>query len=152
MKNPKNKTEKNIPSVEEPMAIYMPQFHSKSKVIQLINQDISSKQLFNQVLEASGKTIQYLAKFIFEMTPKTFIKYKNTEVKLPSRVAELAIELNAMYQLGHEVFGDKEAFNEWLEEPHSFFYGKPPAQFLNTSAGIGLIVEELKRIEFGATA
>ena len=97
-------------------------------------------------------SIKTLAENIFEITPKTFIKYKNNSTKIPSRIAELAIELNTLYVQGSAVFGNSMIFNEWLEKENIFFNNKKPAAFLNTSTGIHLIYEELKRIEFGATA
>ena len=100
----------------------------------------------------TGLTIKTLAENIFEITPKTFIKYKNNTTKLPSRIAELAIELSTLYELGSAIFGSVTLFNDWLEKDNIFFNSKKPASFLNTSTGIHLIYEELKRIEFGATA
>ncbi len=146
-------TPKSIASyAEEPNSLYMSLPQNKSLVLSLLEGDISSKELLSQLLQITGLTIQNLAKSIFEITPKTFIKYKNNDVKLPSRIAELAIELNALYELGNEIFGNNAQFNLWLEAPNVFFGEKRPKNYLNTSSGISLIYEELKRIEFGATA
>ena len=112
----------------------------------------NSRQLFNMISDKTGLTIKSLAENIFEITPKTFIKYKNNESKIPSRIAELAIELNTLYDLGNDVFGNADTFNLWLEKPNPFFDFKKPESFLNTSTGIHYIYEELNRIEFGATA
>ena len=50
------------------------------------------------------------------------------------------------------IFGNSTVFNQWLDKENPFFNNNKPAQYLNTSTGIHLIYEELKRIEFGATA
>jgi hypothetical protein len=71
----------------------------------------NSKELFIKVLDTTGLTIKVLAENIFEITPKTFIKYKNNETKIPSRIAELAIELSTLYELGIFVFGNASVFN-----------------------------------------
>ena len=68
------------------------------------------------------------------------------------RKKEIAIEIDALYQLGNELFGSNKAFNAWLEKENKFFDNKPPIAFLNTSSGINLMYEELKAIEFGTTA
>ena len=142
--------EDNQNSVEEPMAIYISDSFLKSNVLDNLAQN--SKELFTKVISISGLTIKTLAENIFEITPKTFIKYKNNQTKIPSRIAELAIELSTLFELGNEIFGGSSAFNGWLEKENVFFNYKKPVIFLNTSTGIHLIFEELKRIEFGATA
>ncbi len=136
--------------VSEPMELYLPSTFEKNSVLDNLAQN--SKDLFTKVIVNTGLTIKTLAENIFEITPKTFIKYKNNTIKLPSRIAELAIELSTLYELGSAVFGTVSIFNDWLEKDNVFFNSKKPATFLNTSTGIHLIYEELKRIEFGATA
>ena len=142
--------EEELLTVNESMSIYFNNSFSKSSVLD--NLAKNSKELFSQVLFNTGLTIKTLAENIFEITPKTLIKYKNNTTKLPSRIAELAIELSTLYELGSMVFGSVAFFNSWLEKDNIFFNSKKPANFLNTSTGIHLIYEELKRIEFGATA
>ena len=144
-------TQKETPhTIEEPMTMYISGSFLKSNVLDNLAQN--SKELFTKVIAISGLTIKTLAENIFEITPKTFIKYKNNQTKIPSRIAELAIELNTLFELGNGVFGSSNAFNGWLEKENIFFNNKKPSLFLNTSTGIHLIHEELKRIEFGATA
>lgn len=144
------KIEEDFLQVSEPMAIYFNDSFNKNSVLD--NLAKNSKELFSQVLFNTGLTIKTLAENIFEITPKTLIKYKNNTTKLPSRIAELAIELTALYELGSMVFGSSVVFNGWLDKENIFFNSKKPNNFLNTSTGIRLIYEELKRIEFGATA
>ncbi len=142
--------EQAIFAVNEPMSLYLPSSFVKNNVLDNITQN--SRELFNKIIDKTGLTIKTLAENIFEITPKTFIKYKNNDTKIPSRITEIAIELNTLYELGNELFGSSEVFNAWLEKENPFFDNKKPAQFLNTSTGIHYIYEELKRIEFGTTA
>ena len=136
--------------VSEPIALYLSSNFSSNSIINNLTKN--SIELFSNLLKNSGLTIKILAENIFEITPKTFIKYKNTSSKSPSRIAELALELNNLYQTGNDVFRNKDNFNLWLNKDNMFFNNQKPALFLNTSTGIRLIFEELKRIEFGATA
>lgn len=136
--------------INEPLAVYLPANFIKSNVIDHITQN--SKDLFLKILDKTGLTIKTLAENIFEITPKTFIKYKNNNIKIPSRIAELAIELDTLYNLGIELFGSSDSFNLWLEKDNIFFKNRKPLSFLNTSTGIHLVYEELNRIAFGATA
>ena len=134
----------NLNLVNEPAALYFSSFNAigydKNNVLE--NLAINSTLLFNKILSVSGLTIKTLAENIFEITPKTLIKYKNNTTKIPSRIAELAIELNTLYLQGNVVFGSSMVFNEWLEKENSFFNNKKPSNFLNTSTGIHLIFEE----------
>ena len=142
--------EANFQTVNEPMATYLPASFIKNNVLENIAQN--SKELFLKVVDKTGLTIKTLAENIFEITPKTFIKYKNNDTKIPSRITELAIELSTLYDLGIELFGSAAVFNAWLDKENIFFNHKKPAQFLNTSTGIHYVYEELKRLEFGTTA
>ena len=143
--------EDKIHIVAEPsMSLYLPKSFLKNSVLDNLSQN--SIDLFTSLIANSGLTIKTLAESIFEITPKTFIKYKNTSSKIPSRIAELAIELNTLYTLGNDIFGNKQNFNSWLNKENVFINNQKPAYILNTSTGIQLIFEELKRIEFGATA
>lgn len=136
--------------VNEPLVAFMPESFLKNNVLDNLAQN--SKDLFLSVVNNTGLTIKSLAENIFEITPKTFIKYKNNESKIPSRITEIAIEINTLYKLGNEVFGSSDNFNGWLNKENQFFVNHKPSNFLNTSTGIHLIYEEIKRIEFGATA
>ncbi|WP_395045270.1 antitoxin Xre/MbcA/ParS toxin-binding domain-containing protein [Flavobacterium sp.] len=147
---PYQEREETMNIVSEPMAIYLPSSFVKNNVLENLAQN--SKELFSKVIAMTGLTIKTLSENIFEITPKTFIKYKNNDTKIPSRIAEIAIEISALYELGNIVFNNSTIFNEWLEKENVFFNNKKPSVFLNTSTGIHLIYEELKRIEFGATA
>lgn len=141
--------EEQISIVSEPMTLHYNSSFEKNSVLDNLAQN--SKDLFTKVIHNTGLTIKTLAENIFEIIPKTFIKYKNNSTKLPSRIAELAIELSALYSLGSFIFGGVSVFNKWLEKENSFFNSKKPSNFLNTSTGIHLMYEELKRVEFGAT-
>ena len=63
--------------VNEPMSLYIPNHFVKNNFFENITQ--SSKELFNKLIATSGLTIKVLAENILEITPKTFIKYKNNE-------------------------------------------------------------------------
>ena len=142
--------------VSEPLSVYLQSSFSIPagflKFDVFNNLTKNSRQLFNTIIDKSELTIKTLSENIFEITPKTFIKYKNNESKIPSRIAELAIELSTLYDLGNEVFGNATNFNQWLDKPNPFFSSNKPSLYLNTSTGIHYIYEALKRIEFGATA
>ena len=158
------KTGDKIPgnAVEEPITYYTP-VHQKTTtymhqipkekfdILELVNSTSTSKDLFNKLVRVSGLSIKYLADEIFEVTPKTFSRYKNEPRKIPALLAEQAIKIIELYDLGNELFGSNKEFNAWLSENHSLMRNKRPIEYLHTSTGIDMLFEELKRIEFGAT-
>lgn len=124
----------------------------KQRIVSSLSDSLSSKELFSTLLDITGLPIHFLADDVFEVTPKTFSRYKNEDRKVPALLSELAMKIIGLYKLGAELFGSKEAFNNWLMESSSTMNDIKPITYLNTSTGVDLLIEELKRIEFGATA
>jgi putative toxin-antitoxin system antitoxin component (TIGR02293 family) len=57
-----------------------------------------------------------------------------------------------LYKFGVDVFGDKNKLNTWLNIENVSLGGAKPKELLDTSFGIGLIKDELNRIEQGVLA
>ena len=57
-----------------------------------------------------------------------------------------------LFKKGNEIFGELEAFRRWIMKPAYGLGWEVPSELMETSGGIELIMEELYRIEFGATA
>ncbi len=66
--------------------------------------------------------------------------------------SEKIIELSMLYQYGVEVFGDKGNFDTWLHSQSIALGGRVPKDLLDTKFGVGLIRDELGRIEHGVLA
>ncbi len=152
-----------VNTVEESITYYKPVVQKKTRsmqqnsrekydILDLVHSTSTSKNLFNKLVSVSGLSIKYLANEIFEVTPKTFSRYKNEPRKIPALLAEQAIKIIELYDLGNELFGSNKEFNAWLAENHSLMSNNRPITYLSTSTGIDMLFEELKRIEFGATA
>lgn len=58
------------------------------------------------------------------------------------KVAEVFIE-------GEEALMSKEAFLEWLQQPHWYFKHKKPFDLLDTPIGADAVIEELGRTKYG---
>ncbi|WP_204743289.1 type II RES/Xre toxin-antitoxin system antitoxin [Pseudocnuella soli] len=66
--------------------------------------------------------------------------------------SERIVELAMLYQYGVEVFGDKENFNTWLNSRSVALGGSTPKALLDTKFGVGMVKDELGRIEHGILA
>lgn len=128
------------------------QMPTKNEILHRVQTISSSMDLFGKLPKVSGLSIKYLADEVFEITPKTFSRYKNEPRRIPALLKEQAIKIIDLYTLGNDLFGSNKAFNAWLSDTHVLMGNRRPIEYLNTSTGIDLLLEELKRIEFGATA
>jgi len=57
-----------------------------------------------------------------------------------------------LYNLGTGIFGDKQRFDSWLESDNIALGGNKPKTYLDSTFGIGLLKDELIRIEHGVLA
>lgn len=89
---------------------------------------------------------------ILNISSKTLDRYEKSKKKLNPVLSEHVLKLFALYEKGFGVFGNIDSFNSWLEKPSYGLLGNNPIDFLSTSSGIDLIMEELSRIEFGDLA
>jgi putative toxin-antitoxin system antitoxin component (TIGR02293 family) len=124
---------------------------SKQATLNKIRENKSHKV----VIEIQGFTKlpqKVLATHVFEVSEKTFMNYKKSNGTFSDHTAELIVKLKELYKKGELLFGDVNEFNNWLAEPAFGLGDLIPKNIMNTVTGIDLILEELVRIEFGATA
>ncbi|NVO19895.1 MAG: DUF2384 domain-containing protein [Bacteroidetes bacterium] len=86
---------------------------------------------------------------ISDRTMQRYTKEKRTFDPLQS---EKIVEIALFYNKGTEVFGSPEKFNSWLETDNLSLGKTKPKYFLDNSFGIGLLKDELTRIEYGVLA
>lgn len=122
---------------------------SHEEILKQIESGLSSSDLITNILNTTDLTMKFLAEEVFEMTPKTFAKYKNENSSLPKRFLELSIKLIGLYQIGIEVFGTTEQFNNWAQKPAIGLNFNIPKCYFSTVTGIDYITEELQRIMMG---
>jgi hypothetical protein len=108
-------------------------------------------EIFIGLSHNTGLSIKFLAEYVFEITPKTYTSYTKDR-KLPNHIVEKTIKLGELYIKGEELFGTVEKFNEWLKKESYGLNNQIPTNLLNTIIGIEFIMDELYKIEFGATA
>jgi putative toxin-antitoxin system antitoxin component (TIGR02293 family) len=125
---------------------------SKIGIIQQLELKNEAAKVIDDLIKITGMTLNALASYVYEMTPKTLSSYRQKGKILPTRSLEVSIKLQDLYTKGTELFGDKINFNDWLEKESYGLGQRRPINLLNTGSGIDLVYEELLRIEFGATA
>ncbi len=86
---------------------------------------------------------------ILQLTTKTLRNYQKEHKNLNPIASEQVLKLNELRIKGELIFGSVEAFARWSRKPAFGLDGEVPFQFLMTSVGIDLIVEELDTIAHG---
>jgi len=107
--------------------------------------------VFDEIMRVSALNKNQLAAFI-DATPKTIDNYRLRRHKLGRIESEQLLQLMALYKKGYELFGNADAFNQWLKQPAAGLGGIVPFDLLYTQGGINLVMEELLRIEYGSLA
>lgn len=156
----KSKKEKSYPKPEVKKwiasdrngGVVIPQSQSRQHIIDGLDSDIKSDVILERFMKLSGMPNKVLAEKVLEISPKTLLSYRNSPKDLPVRIKEHILKLEDLFKKGLELFETPEKFNRWLKS-ESFGLGySVPLNMIKSITGIDLVMEELIRIEFGATA
>ncbi len=119
---------------------------NKHDYITVIKKGIEKRSL-DRLMELTDISTDEMAQ-ILHTTDRTLRRY-NDNTLLNSEQSERIVELTRLYSYGEEVFGSLNAFKEWMNDPVLSLGNKKPKEFLDTSLGIEILMEELGRIEHG---
>lgn len=108
------------------------------------------KKALDNLIEVTGITTLEMADII-RTSDRTLRRYTSKQ-KLNAEQSERVIELAKVYSRGEEVFGTLDAFKEWMSSTVMALGNKKPKEFLDTSMGIEMLMDELGRIEHGIFA
>jgi len=89
---------------------------------------------------------------VLDTTIRTLERYKKDNKTFASKQTETIIEIKQLMQLGEEVFGDVNNFHTWLMMENVALGGVIPKSLLDTSVGLGIVRDELGRIDHGIFA
>lgn len=120
-----------------------------SDFIHCIREGVPKKALDN-IIEITGINATEMANIV-RTSDRTLRRYSPKQ-KLNAEQSERVIELAKVYSRGEEVFGSLDAFREWMNSTVMALGNKKPKEFLDTSMGIEMLMDELGRIEHGIFA
>ncbi len=86
------------------------------------------------------------------MSERTMQRHKRSKKSFDPIYSEKILQIALLYNLGVDVFGDQQKFNTWLQTQSLALGGIKPKELLDNSFGIGLLRDELTRIEHGVLA
>ena len=108
------------------------------------------KQAMTRLMDVAEISLNEMAAII-HTSDRTLRRY-TPQQKLSQDQSERMIEMARLYTRGEEVFGTMELFREWMDTTLLPLGNKKPKTFLDTSLGIGMLMDELGRIEHGIFA
>lgn len=89
---------------------------------------------------------------VLDTTLRTLLRYKKDNKIFAPKQTEKIIEIQQLMQYGEEVFGDIDSFHSWLMMENVALGSISPKELLDTSVGLGIVKDELGRIEHGILA
>ena len=119
---------------------------NETDFIEIIRNGLDRKAL-DKLMLFTGLGASEVAAFI-HVSDRTLRRYKAGTVLNPEQ-SERVLEIAHLYTRGEEVFGDMEAFKEWVNSDLIALGNKKPKAFLDTSRGVQMVTALLGRIEYG---
>ena len=89
---------------------------------------------------------------LLHISERTLQRYRKEKKKFNQAQSERILEIVLLMNHGLEVFGGTDKFNSWLISENLALGRIKPKQLLDSSFGIGIIKDELTRIEHGILA
>lgn len=122
---------------------------NKTDLISYVREGVPKKSL-DELGRVTGFSAVEMAD-ILHTTDRTLRRYTPVQ-KLNAEQSERLVELATLYTRGEDVFSTIGQFKTWMDTPVLALGNKKPKQFLDTSMGISLLMDELGRIEHGIFA
>jgi len=89
---------------------------------------------------------------ILHISERTMQRYKKDGLTFEPLQSERILEIALLQRKGAEIFGSPEKFFTWLKTSNVALGSIAPRELLDNSFGIGLLKDELTRIEHGVLA
>jgi putative toxin-antitoxin system antitoxin component (TIGR02293 family) len=143
----------NLPAHDPARALlekYEPNYRSTVAIVDTAKDGLAAEAVL-RIIRLLNVTKTF-AESIFQLSFRTLDNYSTQKKKVDPAVTEKALALMALYRKGIALFGSSAEFNKWLAEPAFGLGRKVPLDLFATMTGIGLVMEELSRIEYGDLA
>jgi len=108
-------------------------------------------QAFNHLASRSLFSLAEWSSFL-HISDRTMQRHKKENRSFDPLQSEKIVEIAILFNKGSDVFGNIEKFNLWLETDNLALGKTKPKLLLDNTFGIGMIKDELTRIEHGVLA
>ncbi len=101
---------------------------------------------FQQQYTLTNKQMSYL----LAISPKGYYNLIHPEKgRLDKRSSGQFLKVKEVFQEGEEALMSKEAFLDWIQQPHWYFEQRKPFDLLDTPIGADAVMNELGRTKYG---
>lgn len=83
------------------------------------------------------------------ISERSMQRYKKEKRAFDPLQSEKIVQIAMLFKMGEEVFGSKEKFRLWLETENLALGKVKPRSLIDSTFGIGMVKDELGRIEYG---
>ena len=143
--------EKDVSKILEPDVSYSAtQTSSVFSILEFINKGIKYNQ-FLKYIQQTPFSMSDWSEFL-HLSERTLHRYQKDKKTFDALQTEKIMEIILVYKKGVEVFGNHTNFDNWLLQKNISLANKMPKEFLTSSTGIKLLMEELNKIEHGILA
>jgi putative toxin-antitoxin system antitoxin component (TIGR02293 family) len=143
--------EKDVSKILEPEVSYASaQSSSVFSILEFIKKGIKYNQ-FLKYIQQTPFSISDWSEFL-HISERTLHRYQKDKKTFDASHTEKIMEIILVYKKGIEVFGNNKNFDSWLIQNNIALANKMPKEFLTSSTGLKLLMEELHKIEHGILA
>jgi putative toxin-antitoxin system antitoxin component (TIGR02293 family) len=119
-------------------------------MIDIVRQGISYQE-FDKIYRSTPFLLSDWAKFL-QISERTIQRNEKERKPFQPVQSERILDIAMLCQYGISVFGDKGNFHVWLNSSSVALGGRIPKELLDTRLGVGMVKDELGRIEHGIFA
>ena len=105
------------------------------------------KKVFDHLMKRTGLTEDEMS-MILHVSKRT-LQRRDLSSEFNPEQSERLIELAKLFTKGEDVFGGPDQFKEWIDSRIWSLGNKKPREFMDTSIGLSILMDELGRIEYG---
>jgi putative toxin-antitoxin system antitoxin component (TIGR02293 family) len=143
-------TNVNIRKKMKPVKKYKYPDEDSLEVVNMLREGVAFPYL-SSISDRISFTLEDWASFL-HLSERTIQRYKKEKKPFDTIHSEKIVQIDLLYKKGAAVFGSEENFHTWMETKNIPLGGVKPKELLDTTYGIGLITDELVRIEYGVLA
>jgi len=142
-------TNTSVSMLHDLLVPYNSYFKSPIAKLGAIKQGLQPGAL-TDLLQVTGVTQVDIAKWL-DITEPTLRKHIQSTKGLNPGISEHIIQLFELFDKGLDTFGSLDEFKSWLRH-YNAGIDAVPFELLDTITGIGIVMSELIRIDYGVTA
>ena len=135
--------------VSEVLVPYTPYFKSPTAKLDAIRKGLRPGAI-NDLIQVSGATQTDVSRWL-DITEPTLRKHIQNTKDLNLGISEHIIQLFELFNKGLDTFGSLNEFKGWLKH-YNVGIDATPFDILDTITGINIVINELIRVDYGATA